>query len=234
QDGTITQYANNLLPIDKTVAADPAVESAVAPYKAKLDPIVKETIGVANGDFKRYNSRDLESTLNNLIADATLAAARKHNPQVEFALVSSGTPRNNVSAGPITVEKVFFALPFDNKIVNVTVTGDVAREMLRIQRRPGENKRHAISANAAYTLIPAPNGKQDIRDITIDGKAFDKNRTYTIAVTDYMSDGGAGFAMLPGQPRQDTGIIQRYALLTHIKAAGTLAPQTGRIQIKSR
>lgn len=232
-DGEVVGGSNNLVPVDGTVTPDPRVQAVVEPYRAQLEPIVKETIGVANGDFRRYGSRDVESSLNNLVADATLDAARKVNPRVDFAISSSGTPRNHILSGPITIEDVFYATPWDNRIEIMTVKGEVAREMLRIQRRPKESKRHAVS-NVTYTLIPAPNGNQRITDIKVGGQPFDESRTYLVAVTDYMAEGGAGFSMLPGQPRQSTGVIQRDALIAYIRARGTLKPQIGRVKVRPR
>lgn len=233
QDGEVVSASNNLMPVDRGISPDPQVTAAVAPYKAQLDPVIKQIIGKATGDFRRYSSKDVESSLNNLIADATFAAARKANPETDFALVSSGTPRNHILGGKVSVEGVFYALPFDNRIQIVTVPGEVAREMLRIQRRAKETKRHAVS-NVTYTLVPAADGKHQIRDIKVGTAAFDPKREYRIAVTDYMADGGAGFAMLPGMPRQDIGVLQRDALLEHIRVAGQVTPQTGRIKIRGR
>ncbi len=231
QDGTVVGATNNLLPVNSAVAPDPKVTAAIAPYKAQLDPVIKQVIGSGAGDFRRYSKGEVESSLNNLIADATLTAARKAIPKVDFALVSSGTPRNHILGGQITVEGVFFALPFDNRIQLVTVPGDMAREMLRIQRRAKETKRHAVS-NVTYTLVPVSGGKQEIRDVKVGGAAFDVKREYVIAVTDYMADGGAGFAMLPGMPRQDIGVLQRDALLDYIREKGKITPQTGRIKTR--
>ena len=230
-DGEITGATNNLIPVNRTVASDPTVEAVIGPYRAQLDPIIKETIGVASADFRRYSSKDMESSLNNLAADATLASARKFNPQVDFAIVSSGTPRNYILAGPITVEDVFYALPWDNKVEIMTVKGDMAKEMLRIQRRPRDIKRHAVS-NVTYTLIPGSNGNQQIQDVKVGGQPFDPSKTYVIAVTDYMADGGAGFTMLPGQPRQSTGLIQREGVISYIRERGTMKPETGRIKVR--
>lgn len=232
-DGEVVGANNNLIAVDRTVAPDPQVQAVVEPYRAHLEPIIKETIGMASGDFRRYASRDVESSLNNLVADATLDAARKVNSKVDFAISSSGTPRNHILSGPITVEDVFYATPWDNRIEIVTVKGSVAKEMLRIQRRAKENKRHAVS-NVTYTLIPASGGKQRIQDVKVGGQPFDESRTYLVAVTDYMAEGGGGFSMLPGQPRQSSGVIQRDGLIAYIRASGTLKPATGRIKLRSK
>jgi len=111
----------------------------------------------------------------------------------------------------------------------MTVDGKTAREVLSIQRRPNERKRHAI---AGATYMVQANGT--IASIKIGGKAFDENRTYKIVVTDYMAEGGAGFAMLPGKTRRDLQVLQRDALIAHIRVKRQLMPEVGRIVARNR
>ncbi|MBM3268731.1 MAG: bifunctional metallophosphatase/5'-nucleotidase [Candidatus Sericytochromatia bacterium] len=224
QDGRVVSFKNDLLPVNAAVPEDPAIAADIAPYKQRIDGKLKVKIGEATDVFKRYGSADIESTLNNLIADATLAATRKV-AKIDFAISSSGTPRSNMAAGPLTLEDAFFTLPFDNKLAIVQVRGDVAAEALRIKRRPREMKRHAVS-NVTYALVP---GTDRIKNIMVGGEPLDPKRTYTIAVTDYMAEGGSGFAMFIGANRKDTGIVQRDALINYIREAGRITPEAGRI-----
>lgn len=227
EKGKLTYLANDMVPMTAAVPNAPAIESMVAPYRSRMDATIKVDIGEAKGTFKRYGTNDTESTLNNLIADATLWAARSKNPAVDFAVMSSGTPRNHIMAGPISVEDVFYALPFDNKIDIVTVNGQQALEMLTVQRRPTDNKRHAISG-VTYTLTK---NFGPIKDVMIGGKPLDLNATYVVAVNDYMAEGSSGFTMLPGNPRLQTGILQRDALINYIKTKRVLSPDNGRIKL---
>lgn len=227
KDGQVQQYNNALVPLASNVAGAADVENIIAPYRAKMNQTVKQKIGTAQGDFRRYAGADYESSLNNLMADATLAAARKIDPEVEFGISSSGTPRNYIVSGPITIEDAYYALPFDNKVVIVEAKGDKVVQMLTTQRRWTDNKRHSI-ANASYTLHPSA---RKISDIVINGKPFDPKKTYKVAVNDYIADGGSGFNMVPGLKRKNTDVLQRDALIDYIKQIGTLFPQTGRIKI---
>ncbi len=227
RDGQVQRYDNNLVPLTASVAPAQDIESLVSPYRAKMNQTIKQKIGNAQGDFRRYSGADYESSLNNLMADATLAAARKIDPEVEFGISSSGTPRNYIVSGPITIEDAYYALPFDNKVVIVEAKGDKVVQMLTTQRRWTDNKRHSI-ANASYTLHPSA---RKISDIVINGKPFDPKKTYKVAVNDYIADGGSGFSMVPGLKRTNTDALQRDALIDYIKQIGTLFPQTGRIKI---
>ncbi|MFN3430623.1 MAG: bifunctional metallophosphatase/5'-nucleotidase, partial [Candidatus Sericytochromatia bacterium] len=227
EKGKVTYLNNEMIPLTASVPNAPDIEQMVSPFRSKMDATIKVDIGEAKGTFKRYGTKDTESTLNNLIADATLWAARSKNPKVDFAVMSSGTPRNHIMAGPISVEDVFYALPFDNKIDIVTVNGKQALEMLTVQRRPTDNKRHSI-AGVTYTLLK---NFGPIKDVMIGGEPLDLNKTYVVAVNDYMAEGSSGFTMLPGNPRLQTGILQRDALIQYIKTQKVLTPDTGRIKL---
>lgn len=229
KDGKVVQYENDLLPLTDRISPAPDVEALIAPYRAKMGQVLDRRIGTAVGTFSRYSGQDRESSLNNLIADATLSAARKLDPTVAFGLSSSGTPRNFITEGPIRVEDVYYALPFDNKLVIVEGKGQVILDMLSTQRRQSDNRRHAV-ANVTYSLNPATGA---ISDVLIGGQPFDPNRTYKVAVNDYMADGGSGFSMIPSLKRTRTNLLQRDALIAHIEATKTLIPQVGRIRLGS-
>lgn len=224
--GRTTSLANDCLPLTNAVAPHPGVEAMIAPYRATLDRTIKVELGEATAQFKRYGTNDMESSLNNVISDACLAAARAVKAEVSFAVTSSGTPRNPLPQGKLLVEDVFYSLPFDNQIVLMEVSGKTAIEMLTIQRRPTDRKRHAFS-NASYTLNV---NAGPISDVRIAGKPVDPNAKYWVAVNDYMADGSSGFTMLPGNPRVDTRILQRDALINYIKAKRTITPEVGRIK----
>ena len=228
--GRVTKVGNTMLPLTEAVPVSAPIEGIIAPYRDVVNRTIKEEIGEATGVFKRYGTNDVESSLNNLVADACLAAAKSINPQVSFAVVSSGTPRNPLPAGKLKVEDCFYALPFDNRVVLMQVTGTKAIEMLTIQRRDTDHKRHSI-AGASYTLLK---NAGPIEDVRIAGQPVNPNATYWVAVNDYMADGSSGFTMLPGSPRVNTEVLQRDALINFIRAKRTVTPDVGRINVKGR
>ncbi|MBC7544221.1 MAG: 5'-nucleotidase C-terminal domain-containing protein [Candidatus Sericytochromatia bacterium] len=143
---------------------------------------------------------------------------------------SRGTPRNFILQGPITVEDAYYARPFDNKLVIVEAKGQTVLDILSVQRRVTDSKRHAIG-NAGYTL-DRTTGK--ISDVVIDGQPFDPSRTYKIAVNDYMADGASGFTVLRALKRRNTTVLQRDALIAHIETVKTMIPQIGRSKVVGR
>ena len=230
KDGAVVQANNNLIPLDASVERDPSVESVIMPYRSQMAKVLDRYLGQAQSDFRRYGKDDLESSLNNLIADATLSGARTVDPTVDFAMSSSGTPRNYLLAGPVKVEDVYYALPFDNRIAIVEAPARTVMALLEATRRSDDSRRHAIS-NASYTWDPS---RKSASNILIGGKPLDMKRIYKVAVNDYMADGGSGFSMLPGLRRVQTDLLQRDALIHLIETTQVLFPQKGRIKLVGR
>ncbi len=227
--GQVAGVQNTLIPMDQQVPQDRGVEAIIAPYRAPMVRTLNTVIGEATAVFDKYRPENAECGVNNLVADAMLYGARKVDAGVDFAVASSGTPRAAINAGPITMEDVFYALPFDNEIVIQEVSGKTAIEMLTLQRRPNDHVRHAV-ANATYVLT---RNAGPIADVRIGGQPLDPARTYKVAVNDYMSEGSSGFSMLTSAPKRPTKVLQRDALVELIKSSKRLGPAVGRIKTAS-
>jgi len=48
------------------------------------------------------------------------------------------------------------------------------------------------------------------------GKGLDKDRTYTLVVSDFMATGGSGFRMLVGSPKEDLDVVDIDALTRYL------------------
>ena len=77
-----------------------------------------------------------ESALGNLFADLMRAA----RPKADVALITGGSLRAELPAGPLTYGQLHEALPFDDRFVTIPTTGadlaaTVARNLQRVGRR---------------------------------------------------------------------------------------------------
>jgi 2',3'-cyclic-nucleotide 2'-phosphodiesterase (5'-nucleotidase family) len=50
----------------------------------------------------------------------------------------------------------------------------------------------------------------------VGSKDLDKNATYTLVVSDFMSTGGSGFRMLVGSPKEDLDVVDIDALTRYL------------------
>ena len=128
--GTATRTAKNL-----GVASRADVQAIVDAANAETAELRNQVIGTQSVDIRRDPARLSESAMGNLVADAM----RDKYPGVDAALTNSGGLRADILSSPpsageqpgeITWGEVFAVLPFGNRTVIETLTGEQLRAAL--------------------------------------------------------------------------------------------------------
>lgn len=186
----VAESQGEIIMIDSTVDAlqDTAYLQHIAPAKATLEAQLNDPIGYAPEAMPVYAP---ECPMLNWASDALLAIARKLCPEpVDVAVVNIGGMRCEWAAGDITFRNVFELMPFDNMLVVLTLKGSDLQQLCEIFAYSG-------GQGIAGMRIKAVGDKTMQQDalVTINGKAIDMDKTYTVATSDYLSQGNDG--MLP-------------------------------------
>ena len=185
--------------------ADSSIIKLLSPYGSSLNATMNEVIANVAVPLER---KQPEGTLGNVMADVLLAIARnKYAQHVDASVVNYGGIRLPViEPGPITRGKLFELSPFDNTVVILTIKGDVLKQFL-----------DHISIRGGWPLsgIRMKIVDKAATDITVGGKPLDLNAQYSLAVTDYVANGGDQAAMLKDLPRKDRGIVFRDELIAY-------------------
>lgn len=176
----VTDATSEAVCIDSRFDAiqDTAYLSALVSIKEAKDSIMGVVIGYAPEALVRVAP---ESNLMNWSANALLDIAREVTGiDVDAAVVNLGGLRCDISQGNITVGHIYSLMPFDNKLVVVTMEGkDIIDLCNTFARRRGE-------AVAGIRMVI--NGDK-AEDIMINGKPIVQEALYTIATSDYLSTG---------------------------------------------
>ena len=156
----------------------------LAPIKVDLETQLGTPIGYAP---EALTVDRPECTMLNWACDALLAIAQQqYHSSVDLAVVNIGSMRCEWAAGEITFRNVFELMPFDNELVVLTLTGEEIHRLCEIfATNNGEG--------VAGLRLKARNGK--VLQVEINGKSLEKDKTYTVATSDYLSQGNDG--MLP-------------------------------------
>ncbi|ALI98135.1 5'-nucleotidase C-terminal domain-containing protein [Rufibacter tibetensis] len=212
------------IPVNTQISPDPTVEGTITPYRTRVDKTMNEVIGQAPVAIERGG---VESPLGNFVADLcrtqTMAVYGK---TIDMGGMTSGGLRNPIDQGPITVGDVFELMPFENEMLVLTLSGETVKEMFDFAART----KILTIANSSYTLR---NGQAEA--ITIGGKPFDPSKTYTLAISDYLANGGDNMGFLKKALKiEQTGLLARDAIMKEIKqrtAQGkpVLAEKDGRV-----
>ena len=182
----VSKTTGEVLLVDSTYNAmqDTQYLQSLAPIKEDLEKQLGAPIGYAP---EALTVNRPECTMLNWACDALLAIAQKHCPNpVDMAVVNIGSMRCEWAAGEITFRNVFELMPFDNELVVLTLTGEEIHRLCEIvTTNNGEGM--------AGLRLKARNGK--VLQVEINGKSLEKDKTYTVATSDYLSQGNDG--MLP-------------------------------------
>ena len=158
--------------------ADRSYEAQLAPTKAALEKEMSVQLGYAP---ERLWVRGPECPMLNWATDALWEAAKKvYDGRVDIAIVNMGGMRCEWQQGPVTRSCVFELMPFDNRLVVLTLKGSDVLELCRSFVTYG-------GQGVAGLRMKAKGGK--LTEVKVDGKPVNPKSLYTVATSDYLSGG---------------------------------------------
>ncbi|WP_166387160.1 5'-nucleotidase C-terminal domain-containing protein [Polaribacter sp. 11A2H] len=185
---SLTKITAKNITIDSTIVASAEIDNVIMPYKNKLIDEMERVLTYTAKDLTKQSAQ-MQSTLGNLMADLCVDIAnpmfqKKANTSIDFSMFNNGGLRTSIGAGNVTKESAFKLMPFDNELVVVELTSDKVKELIHyfIQKKSA----HPLSKNIDLLI------KDDGFELKINGKKFDKNKTYNVLTSDYLQTGGDG------------------------------------------
>jgi 5'-nucleotidase / UDP-sugar diphosphatase len=122
-------------------------------------------------------------------------------------------------------------------VCKIAVPGRVVLQALNngVSRLPGAAGQFPQVSGMAFRVdLTAPPGDR-VREVRVNGRPLDPNATYTVALPDFMLNGGDGYTMFANQPvllTTETGASIASALERFIVSQGEVTPAVdGRIAI---
>jgi 5'-nucleotidase len=194
-DGPIEKHFE-LVPIVEELAAEPVTAGVVAEWESRLDRELAVTVGAASEPLNAVAEqvRSREVNLGNLFADAM-----RRETGAEIAILNSGSIRSNrvYPPGELTRRDLVAMHPFGGIACEVEVSGEtVAAALENGFSRLGESAgRFPQVGGIEVEVDPEQPPGQRVVAATVDGQPLDPTRQYTVAITDYMLEGGDGYSM---------------------------------------
>ena len=198
----VTPYADQVKP-------DAALVDALARQQQAVRNITSRNVGTLKFPLKRDGD---EYGLGRLIADA-----QRNLGKADVAIMNNGGIRADLPAGTITWGDAYQVQPFQNRLQRLTVKGGVLLQALEqcVAGRDHLPDCHVSGVEVWYDPRK-PTGKRISRTLLESRKEIDKDRTYTLVVSDFMASGGSGFAMLAGSPVEDVDLLDLDALIRYL------------------
>jgi 5'-nucleotidase len=185
------------------LAEDAEVKGKVDGYLGQLADILSVPLAVTRSeiDTSRKALRSGENGFANLLADIL-----REFYQADIALINGGGIRGNhyYAAGTtLTRGDIHREIPFNNRVVNIEVSGRQLRESIenglgRIEDGKGRFP-HVSGMRIWYDPTAKPG--QRVARIHIAGEELQPDKTYSLATLDYLAAGGDNYTALKGSKR---------------------------------
>jgi 2',3'-cyclic-nucleotide 2'-phosphodiesterase (5'-nucleotidase family) len=194
--------------LTQTSKQDGALNTALKPYTDSVNKNMNDIIAVAEEELVK---RQPEGSLGNIMADGMLAIAKeKFNQPIDASFINFGGIRlQAIPAGNITRGKLFELAPFDNVIVLQKIKGKVFQQFLNhISSRGGWP-----TAGMTWQIK-----NKEAVNVLIGRKPLLETSTYTIALVDYVANGGDDCEMLKSISQINNGILFRDAIIAYFSS----------------
>ncbi|MCR5353544.1 MAG: bifunctional metallophosphatase/5'-nucleotidase [Clostridiales bacterium] len=247
KDGRIEETLVDTVPSDPEIASesvtrknaeknvDPEMKSFIDGITESYLPLMGRKIGYNSADLiiKSENTelnRVEENGLCNLVADAYRDICG-----TQTALICGGSVRTNLKAGEITYQDVLDILPFFNEVVTAKVSGKMLVDALEfgvsflpkasggfpqvsgITYKVNKEIPSSVQINEKNQFVSI-DGVRRVSDVKIDGEEVDPEKTYTLAITQYLLTGGDGYTMFAdAEIILDTMLVDNEMLIKYVE-----------------
>lgn len=215
-----TELVSNVTDENGKPAKDSEMEELITKIKSQYEASLKTVLGRTNVELTANDPdtglravRKAETNLGDFCADAyrTLLGA-------DIGIMNGGGIRGSIDAGDITYEDALNVYPFGNMACMIEATGQQIKDSLEMAARfyPEENGGFIQASGLTYTIDSSVSssvqtdersnfagvaGEYRVKDILVDGKPIDLEKTYTVASHNYwLKSGGDGMSMFVGCP----------------------------------
>ncbi len=203
----------------RPVQPDARIARVIQPALDRAAKKRAEPVGVTLGSAIRRANK-VESPLGNLFAELMRQAA----PGAEVGITNGGSLRADLPAGKLTYGELFEAMPFDNRLATLRMTGAELRQVIT---KHLESDAHGIISVAGMRVVAkcTPKGLS-VQLVRPNGHVFPDNAKLTVATSDYLVTGGddlfKGLELPSADVHADLGITVRDALAEMLKKRGTV------------
>jgi 5'-nucleotidase/UDP-sugar diphosphatase len=199
-------------------APAPATNPALAATLQQAEASAAHIGGEILVESTRRLERGRDGALGQLVVDSWLEGL----PYAHAAITNAGGLRQDVEAGPLRLRDIVSALPFNNYLLVVDMTGAELREVI--------GNPESIVGGVTYTWHDEPQGARIVNAVfDREGKPIPDDARLKVVVNDFMYRGGDRYRFVDREP-EETAVDWRepiYRSLRARKARGEqLTPST--------
>ncbi len=216
----LSKISGKQLPITDSINVTDSIDIFVAPYRKRVNEVLDSTLAFAPTQITKKDGK-YNTSAGNLMADIMLSEANpifksRTGHEIDFVISNYGGIRSIISEGKVSARTAYEVMPFDNSIVVVAIKGKSVRDLISF----------LINAKNPHPIAGIQivlNNNETLKDVNIQGLPFDENRTYYVATSNYLADGGNEMGFFrDGLNTVDLNYLIRNAMIDYFKKVDTL------------
>jgi 5'-nucleotidase len=223
-----------LLPVTGAIKENASAAAVINKWEARLGTAMNQTIGRSTVSLDGLNLRlrSVETNLGNLIADAV-----RDEVKAEIAIINGGSVRSDrvYPRGTLSRRTLLEIHPFGNVVCKLSVPGRVVLAALNsgVSKLPAAAGQFPQVSGITFRVDPSVPPGDRVRDVKVGGAPLELGKMYTLAVPDFLFQGGDGYTMFRDQQvlvSPEEGSLVVSALERYLGARTAVAPRVeGRI-----
>ncbi|HET7543981.1 MAG TPA: bifunctional UDP-sugar hydrolase/5'-nucleotidase [Polyangiaceae bacterium] len=190
----VASAEHSLIPISADLAADPAMADLLEPYRERLLAAGFYTpLALALAKVERYAEGGADSALGNLVTDAMRAQSG-----ADIGLLNATGLRADLAPGELTRAAFAAALPFDDTLTVLTLSGAQLQTLFNRQARVASDRdcRTPVQISGLNLSFKCSGAASSARLRMSSGRTLVAGDTYTLVTSAYLADGASGFEVL--------------------------------------
>lgn len=206
KDGAVVSHAQKILDVSH------AIDAPAPPFDAPLATIVEgaEASAARIGgevliESRQRLGRGVDGSLGQLVVDAWLQAL----PYAQVAVTNAGGLRQDIDVGPLRIRDIVSALPFNNYLLVVDMSGRELKEMLA--------NPESVVGGVSYRFVDK-DGARAVTSVTLaSGKAVADDDQLKVVINDFMFRGGDRYRFNDTEP-EETAVDWREPIFRALRA----------------
>lgn len=201
ETGEVTNTEGQLHDIESIEAMNEDVQAKADDYIAEADELLGEVIGETNTGLARDSRYEEDAPLGNFWTDSM-----RYTTDTDVAVYNNGGLRAGIDPGDITARDIYSIEPFGNNIVEMNMTGEALENVIEQSYNRSEQV-DLQTSGLNYTIYTTEDGAFNGADLTIDGEPVESTETYSVALPNFLADGGDGYNFEGEIIQPDAGLV---------------------------
>jgi 2',3'-cyclic-nucleotide 2'-phosphodiesterase (5'-nucleotidase family) len=220
----LTKIEGKQLPITEKGSKTPEIENFIKPYREHINKDLDSVLAYSPETLDKSTGK-WQTTIGNLMADVCLQRGNlvfkaREKKDIDLCLLNHGGIRAILPKGNVTTRTAYEIMPFENSLIVVALNGT---QILEIASYIIKEKKPQPLSGMTFTISKENTAK----NILIQGKPIDINKTYYVVTNDYLANGGDNMNFfLKATDKFDLNYKIRNVLIDYFKEVDTIPVKT--------